>query len=308
MTTEVLPQSDESQVAVEAEAVAAGEGAGDVVVDEIVVSEGVDSHTAEEPAASPESQVEESPVVESSEADTDATPKKKKAATPRTAKPKVAKIPKEPKPKAEKKTAPKKTGVGRGRKSKDDDLPPPTVIECTGKREWFILKVQVNRETSIRDALMRRVAMAGMGALFGEVVIPTEKVTEIRGDKKKVVERKLYPGYIMISVELTEEAWFLIRETFGVSDFTTSGGKPSPMLPHEVEKMLVSTKETPEQPKLRVGYQIGDQIKVKDGTFETCEGTVENIDYASGRVTVIISLFGRSTPVELEYWQIEAIG
>ncbi|MGL4944079.1 MAG: transcription termination/antitermination protein NusG [Thermoguttaceae bacterium] len=275
MTTEVFPQSDDS-LADESCVVASD------VADEVAAPVETNTHVADGVSSSQESVQDDKP-------------KKKKA----VAKPKEPKPPKEPKVKVAKKPA--------GRKSKDDELPPPTVIECTGQREWYILKVQVNRETSVRDTLLRRVAMAGMGPLFGEIVIPTEKVTEIRGDKKKVVERKLYPGYLMISMELTEESWYLVRETFGVSDFTSSGGKPSPMLSHEVEKMLVSTKETPEQPKLRVGYQIGDQIKVKDGTFETCEGTVENIDYASGRVTVIISLFGRSTPVELEYWQIESI-
>lgn len=232
----------------------------------------------------------------------------KPAKEPKVAKPKEPKPPKVPKePKVVKPKPPRKTAKPRISKNDVDDSAPLPTIEATGKREWFILKVQVNRETSIRDAIMRRVAAAGMSQLFGEAVIPTEKVTEIRGDRKKVVERKLYPGYLMISMELTEESWFMVRETFGVSDFTSSGGKPSPMLPHEVEKMLASRKTTPEQPRLRVGYRVGDQIKVKDGTFETCEGTVENIDYASGRVTVVISLFGRSTPVELEYWQVEAI-
>ena len=175
-----------------------------------------------------------------------------------------------------------------------------------GKKNWYILKVQVNREEPIKRNLERRIAVAGLGGYFGEILVPTEKVTEIRGDKKRVVKRKLYPGYIMIFMEITNETWFLVRETPGIGDFTGAAGKPTPMQPHEVQRMLASEKEDPaESPKLKVGYEVGAQIKVKDGTFENFEGVVEAIDFTSGRVTVVINLFGRSTPVELEYWQIE---
>ncbi len=176
----------------------------------------------------------------------------------------------------------------------------------SGQKNWYILKVQVNREDAIKKSIERRVAVAGLGEFFGEILVPTEKVTEIRGDKKRVVKRKLYPGYIMIYMEVNTETWFLVRETSGVGDFTGAVGKPTPMQPHEVQRMLASEKEDPaESPKLKVGYEVGAQIKVKDGTFENFEGTVEAIDLTSGRVTVVINLFGRSTPVELEYWQIE---
>ncbi|HBT76051.1 MAG TPA: transcription termination/antitermination factor NusG [Planctomycetaceae bacterium] len=178
--------------------------------------------------------------------------------------------------------------------------------EPKNRKAWYILKVQVNREDAIRESLKRRVEVAGLESYFGETLVPTEKVTEIRGDKKKIVKRKLYPGYIMIYMEITDETWFLVRETPGIGDFTGASGKPTPMLPHEVERILASEKsEASEAPKLKVGYKVGDLVKIKAGPFETQEGTVDAIDYTSGRVTVIINMFGRSTPIEMEYWQIE---
>ena len=174
------------------------------------------------------------------------------------------------------------------------------------KKKWYVLKVQVNREESIRDALKRRIAIDGQDAYFGDILIPTEKVTEVRGGKKRIVKKKLYPGYLMIHVEITEETWFLVRDTPGIGDFTGASGKPTPMLDHEIQSILRTEKEeTEDSPKLKIAYQVGDKIKVKEGTFENFEGEVYQIDMGSGRVTVMINIFGRSTPVELEYWQIE---
>ena len=195
------------------------------------------------------------------------------------------------------------------KRTKKESPPKPEkkVEEETGeKRKWYILKVQVNREDPIKESLKRRIKENGLDDYFGDILVPTEKVTEIRGDKKKIIKRKLYPGYIMIFMEINDETWFLVRETQGIGDFTGAAGKPVPMLAHEVQRILASEKEDPaEVPKLKVAYKVGDSIKVKEGTFQTYEGTVDAIDYTSGRVTVIINLFGRSTPVELEYWQIE---
>lgn len=202
----------------------------------------------------------------------------------------------------EKKTAKK----AEKKAEKKPSEPKNPVVEAPAGKRWYILKVQVNRENAIKENLEKRIKIAGLQDYFGNVMVPTEKVTEIRGDKKKIITRKLYPGYIMIFMEINDDTWFLVRETSGIGDFTGAVGKPTPMLDHEVQRILASEKENPaEQPKLKVGYQVGQHIKVKEGTFENFEGTVDNIDFTSGRVTVIINLFGRSTPVELEYWQIE---
>ena len=180
--------------------------------------------------------------------------------------------------------------------------------------EWYILKVQVNRETSIRDALLRRIKMEGLEEYFEEVIVPTEDIVEFtRSGKRKVVKRKLYPGYIMVKMMLQDDSWFLVRETPGIGDFTGTFGKPTPMPAHEVERILsVAQPEEDskgEEPQLKtaIPFKAGDRVRVKDGNFQNFEGEVDGIDEANGRVTLIINIFGRSTPVELEHWQIEEI-
>lgn len=181
-------------------------------------------------------------------------------------------------------------------------------VEEDIQMDWYILKVQSNRERSIAEALERKMKIEGLEQHFDQVIVPTEKVTEFKGGKKKVVERKLYPGYIVVHMHINDDTWFAVRETSGVGDFTGAGGKPTPMLPHEVSRIVqTETEETEEAPKLDIKFSMGDKVKVKEGNFESFEGEVGSIDEASGRVTVMINIFGRSTPVELEYWQIEAM-
>lgn len=183
-----------------------------------------------------------------------------------------------------------------------DDAP------VVGERKWYILKVQSNREDSIRETLLRRISMQGMDPWFGEVIVPKEQVTEFKGGKKRVVSRKLYPGYILVNMILNDETWYLVRETGGIGDFTGSAGRPSPMLPQDVAKLLNKSEEkTDEQPRLKINFKKGDRVKINEGTFENFEGEVEQIDEANGRVTVMLSIFGRSTPVDIEYWQIETV-
>ena len=180
-----------------------------------------------------------------------------------------------------------------------DEIPP---------KDWYILKVQSNREDTIREALLRRVKVDGLDDYFGEVIVPTEMVTEFKNGKKKVVKRKLYPGYIMIQMAVNDDTWFLVRDIPGIGDFTGAGGKPIPMQEHEVSRLLAKQEEkTTEAPKLQISFKAGDRVKINEGTFENFEGEVDTIDEANGRVTVMINIFGRSTPVELEYWQIESV-
>lgn len=176
------------------------------------------------------------------------------------------------------------------------------------KYDWYILKVQSNREKSIAANLKRKIAVEGLDRFFDDVVVPMEKVTEFKGGKKKIVERKLYPGYIVVHMHINDDTWFAVRETSGIGDFTGSGGKPTPMLPHEVARIIQTEEEVEEEaPKLNIGFKLGDRVKVKEGTFESFEGEVNDIDEQSGRITVMINIFGRSTPVELEYWQAEPV-
>jgi len=177
-----------------------------------------------------------------------------------------------------------------------------------GAKQWYILKVQSNREDSIRDTLIRRIKMQGLERHFGEVIVPKEQVTEFKSGKKRVVSRKLYPGYILVNMILNDESWYLVRETGGIGDFTGSAGRPSPMLPQDVAKLLNKTEiKADEAPRLKINFKKGDRVKITEGTFENFEGEVEQIDEANGRVTVMLSIFGRSTPVDIEYWQIENV-
>jgi transcriptional antiterminator NusG len=176
------------------------------------------------------------------------------------------------------------------------------------RKEWYILKVQSNREESIREGLLRRVAMAGLERFFGDCIVPTEMVSEFKGGKKRISKRKLYPGYLVVHMEINDDTWYLVRETPGIGDFTGSIGRPSPMLAQDVQKILAKSEEkTDEAPKLKIKFKKGDRVKVNEGTFENFEGDVDSIDEANGRVIVMINIFGRSTPVELEYWQIESV-
>ena len=184
----------------------------------------------------------------------------------------------------------------------DDEAAP------VGDKQWYILKVQSNREDSIRESLLRRISMQGLDRFFGDVIVPKEQVTEFKSGKKRVVSRKLYPGYILVNMILNDETWYLVRETGGIGDFTGSAGRPSPMLPQDVAKLLNKTEEkADEAPRLKINFKKGDRVKINEGTFENFEGEVEAIDEANGRVTVMLSIFGRSTPVDIEYWQIETV-
>lgn len=194
----------------------------------------------------------------------------------------------------------------------EDAKPVETASEAAeapaGDRQWYILKVQSNREDSIKETLVRRIQLQGLEKFFGDVVVPKEQVTDFKGGKKRVVWRKLYPGYILVNMLLNDETWYLVRETGGIGDFTGSAGRPSPMLPQDVAKLLSKAEvKADEAPKLKIAFKKGDKVKITEGTFENFEGEVEQIDEANGRVTVMLSIFGRSTPVDIEYWQIETV-
>lgn len=190
-----------------------------------------------------------------------------------------------------------------------DQSPSATTAEtpADGERHWYVLKVQSNRERTIRDSLLRRIRQEGLEEFFGEIMIPTEKVVETKSGKKRISENKLYPGYLMVQMVLNDETWYLVRTTSGVGDFTGSAGKPIPMQEHEIQRMLGREQEKKDEGplKVKVDFQTGDHVKIKEGAFESFEGTIEAIDDANGKITVLIQIFGRPTPVDLEYWQVE---
>ncbi|MFI4874087.1 MAG: transcription termination/antitermination protein NusG [Blastopirellula sp. JB062] len=179
-----------------------------------------------------------------------------------------------------------------------------------GEMDWYILKVQSNREKSICANLWRRVKMAGLEAHFDEIMVPTEDIVEFKNGKKKITKQKLYPGYIVVHMAINDDTWFLVRETGGIGDFTGAAGRPTPMLPHEVERITkkVVDEDAGEEPvKTNIRFKLGDHVRITEGTFENFEGDVEGIDETNGRVTVMINIFGRTTPVEMEHWQMEPL-
>lgn len=178
--------------------------------------------------------------------------------------------------------------------------------------DWYILKVQVNRENSICDALQRSIKRGGMERFFDQILVPTEDVKEFtKAGKPKIVKRKLYPGYIVVRMAVTEDTWFLVRDTPGIGDFTGAAGKPVPLGQAEIEKILSTTQPavveegSEENIKTAIKFKIGDRVRVKEGYFQNYEGEVSAIDERNGRVTVMINIFGRLNPVQLDHWQVE---
>nr|WP_255712938.1 transcription termination/antitermination protein NusG [Rhodopirellula sp. JC740] len=193
----------------------------------------------------------------------------------------------------------------------DPNEPPKPEVNDESPMDWYILKVAFNREDSIAEALRKKVRMEGMGEYFGDIVVPSEDVaTFTRDGKRRVSKRKLLPGYIMVYMSINDDTWFLVREVGGISDFTGSAGKPMPMEPEDVERFInrPAVEDEDEAPiKTAIPFKVGDRVRVKEGNFENQEGEVDVVDEANGRVTVIINIFGRSVPMELDHWQVEPL-
>jgi transcription termination/antitermination protein NusG len=181
---------------------------------------------------------------------------------------------------------------------------------------WCVLRVASNKEDQVREALERKVAVEGLEDRIGRILVPTEKRPAPRGKakgKNKTVERKMYPGYVFIEMALEEDgkidehAWFTIKETMGVGDFIGASGKPSLMAQEDVDKMLQQVEKAQEGAPVRVEFVKGDQVKIKEGAFENFEGAIDEVLPEKGLVRVVVTIFGRATPVELEYWQVEKV-
>jgi transcriptional antiterminator NusG len=198
-----------------------------------------------------------------------------------------------------------------GEEGKMSDVVPPDEASALPASDpnlrWYVVRVQSGREESVKDGLLRRVNAAGLVGKIANVIVPTEKVTEIRSGRKTIREKKLYPGYIMIQMLQDKDAWFLVRETPGIGDFLGLK-EPIPMAEHEVNKMLVEqTGAEEEKPRIKIDFQKGDTVRVKEGAFENFDGIVEEINSQKGLVGITITIFGRATRVELEYWQVEKV-
>ncbi len=178
-------------------------------------------------------------------------------------------------------------------------------------KKWFVLRVQSNREEEVRANLERAIELEQKTDLVPTVLVPTQTVTEIRAGKRQQVARKLFPGYVLIAVETDERGripqglWYLIRGTSGVGDFI-GGEQPWPLRDEEVHRLLGQAEEKKEEaPALEMEFKEGDMVEIKEGPFHDMKGQVEEINRTSGRVKVVITVFNRPTPVELDSWQLE---
>ena len=179
---------------------------------------------------------------------------------------------------------------------------------------WYVLRVASNKEDQVREALERKIKIEQLEERVGRVLVPTQREKRVRGGTSRVYHRKLYPGYVFVEMatdsdgRIPENVWFVIKETTGVGDFIGSGGKPSPMPMTDVEKMLAATIKPDESPTLaNLAFKKGDKVKVTEGPFENFEGAVDEINTQKGTVRVIVTIFGRPTPIEIEYWQVEQL-
>lgn len=178
--------------------------------------------------------------------------------------------------------------------------------------QWFVLRVASNKEEQVRDALERKLKIEGVRSV-GRILVPTEQIKRIRGGKQRVHKRKLYPGYVFMELEpkedgrIPDDVWYVIKETMGVGDFIGTEGVPTPMRDTDVAKMLKEADKPEDVPNIKVEFSKGDVVKIREGAFENFEGTVDSIDTERGIVRVIVTIFGRSTPLDIEYWQIEKV-
>ena len=174
-------------------------------------------------------------------------------------------------------------------------------------KRWYVVHVYSGFEKKIAEQIKAQAEQNGLGEQFDEVLVPSENVVEVRRGVKVSSEHKFFPGYVLVKMELTDDAWHLVKNTPKVTGFLGSKTKPSPLPESEAERILKQSQEGVERPRPAVLFDIGEQVRVSDGPFASFNGTVEEVDEEKGRLKVSVSIFGRSTPVELEYGQVEKV-
>ncbi len=175
-------------------------------------------------------------------------------------------------------------------------------------KKWYVIHTQTGYEDRVKGALEVRLASnPPIQEKVNQVLIPTEKVSEVKDGKKKISQRKFFPGYVLIEMDLTEDTWYLVKSTPGVTGFIGPGNKPLPLQENEIRTILKQAEEKQEKATPKVIFEVGEAVKVKEGPFTNFNGTIEEVHPGKGKLKVMVSIFGRSTPVELEYWQVEKL-
>jgi transcriptional antiterminator NusG len=173
-------------------------------------------------------------------------------------------------------------------------------------KRWYVVHVFSGMEKSVHKALMERIERAALQTSFGQVLIPSEEVVEVKAGLKTITERRIFPGYVLIEMDLTDETWHLVKNTNRVTGFLGgAGNRPTPISSKEVEKIMSQMEEGVEKPKPKVLFEVGELVRVKDGPFTDFNGNVEDVNYDKSKVRVSVAIFGRATPVELDFSQVE---
>jgi transcriptional antiterminator NusG len=183
----------------------------------------------------------------------------------------------------------------------------PDANETVSTKQWYIIHAQTGQELKVKHSLESRMKNGEAGTLISQVLVPTERVAEVRGGKKRISERKFFPGYLLIEMEMTDESWHLVRTTPGVTGFIGAGRRPVSLSQEEVAEILRQTEERKEKPASKVTFQKGEGVRVIEGPFTNFSGVIEEVNAARGKLKVLVSIFGRQTPVELEFWQVERL-
>lgn len=171
---------------------------------------------------------------------------------------------------------------------------------------WYVVHAYSGFEKSVQRALKERIERAAMQDLFGQILVPVEEVMEVRSGRKSIAERKFFPGYVLVEMEMTDESWHLVKSTPKVTGFVGGVGmKPTPISKKEVDAILQQMQEGVEKPKPKVLFEVGESVRVTEGPFNDFNGVVEHVDYDKNKLRVSVAIFGRATPVELDFAQVE---
>lgn len=174
-------------------------------------------------------------------------------------------------------------------------------------KKWYVVHTQTGLEDKVRSALTKRIAVSEAKDMMGQIIIPTEQVSEIRSGKKRVSQRKFFPGYLLVEMDLNERSYLLVKNTPGVTGFIGLGNQPSSLPEAEIKDILKKTEETQAKPSPKTIFSRDEQVRVIDGPFLNFNGIIEEVRPEKGKLKVAVSIFGRATPVELEYWQVEKV-
>ncbi len=173
-------------------------------------------------------------------------------------------------------------------------------------KRWYVVHVYSGMEKSVQKALLERIERAELEHAFGQILIPSEEVVEVKNGKKSITERRIFPGYVLVEMDLTDETWHLVRSTNRVTGFLGgSGNRPAPIPEREVKAILSQMEEGVEKPRPKVLFEVGEMVRVKEGPFADFNGNVEEVNYEKSKVRVSVTIFGRSTPVELDFDQVD---